>query len=67
MTFRRIPMRQLRLTSADFCPEGETGEIDAYLSDEDKAAMQSPLVKYMFTPVVETGSPKLLKEQKYNV
>jgi hypothetical protein len=59
-------MRQLRLTSADFCLAGETGEPDAYLSDDDKAAMQSPLAKYMFTPVVETTAPKMLKEQKYN-
>ena len=33
--------RQYKYTSADFVPEGETGDPDAYMSPEDLAALQN--------------------------
>ena len=33
------PKRELRITSRNFVPEGETGEPDAYLSNADRAAL----------------------------
>ena len=60
------PKRELRITSRNFVPEGETGEPDAYLSNEDRAAigaMPDPTQPPANTPItapkvpVDVGNP----------
>ena len=59
------PKRELRITSRNFVPEGETGEPDAYLSNADRAALGLRLDPNQpaadpnppLEPKVEVGNP----------
>lgn len=63
------PKRELRITSRNFVPEGETGEPDAYLSNKDRAALGLPLDPTQpagiddtkSTPKAEIGSPTMFE------
>lgn len=73
-------MNQYRITSADFCPEGGTGEQDAFLSIEDQAVIatvtsQSTLASFLKSRVAgRMAQPEtepehmvtLIREQRFD-